>query len=235
MGSDVSKEVLPSDGSTEFLTEKTGFLDVDKPVFPEWGRPSPLQLWGRICSVFTRGDQHLTRQIANPTLSFGFLTVVEIPSLGHCGGLLVVSQIGRPIEFHCTAPVGSNRAQEIMYGKTYRGFLFSDQIGMALVDKTKHQPTVYVTDRAEMLPITELMDAPLIFAETGVEPEPFDGRGLKSFEINNQAIYFSNAQPSQFDIIRQGTESFARRLPLDEPFERIRQAIEEAHSVFRAA
>ena len=122
-----------------------------------------------------------------------------------------------------------------MYGRTYHGFLFSDQIGMALVDKAKHQPTVYITDRAEMLPITELMDAPLILSETGNESEPFDGRGLKSFEINNKRIYFSNAQPSQVDIIRQGTESFARTLPLDEPFERIRQAIEEAHSVFRAA
>ena len=177
----------------------------------------------------------MTQQIANPPLSFGFLTVVEISSLGHCGGLLVVSQIGRPIEFHCTAPVGSNRAQEIMYGRTYHGFLFSDQIGMALVDKIKHQPNVYVTDRPEMLPITELMDAPLILSESGNEPEPFDGRGLKSFEINNQKIYVSNAQPSQIEIIRQGTESFARTLPLDEPFERIRQAIEEAHSVFRAA
>ena len=184
---------------------------------------------------FVLGTRLLTQQNSSPPVSFGFLTVVELSSLGHCGGLLVVSQIGRPIEFHCTAPVGSNRAQEIMYGKTYHGFLFSDQIGMALVDKAKHQPTVFVTDRAEMLPITELMDAPLILAETGHESVPFDGRGLKNFEIDDQTIYFANAQPSQFDIIRQGTESFARKLPLDEPFERIRQAIEEAHSVLRAA
>ena len=122
-----------------------------------------------------------------------------------------------------------------MYGKTYHGFLFSDQIGMALVDKTRHQPTVYVTDCAEMLPITELIDSPLIFAEASTEQEPFDGSGLTNFEINGQTIYSANAPASQVDTIRQSTEAFARALPLDEPFERIRQAIEEAHSVFRAA
>ncbi len=177
----------------------------------------------------------MTQPIPNPHDTFGFLTVVELPTLGHCGGLLVVSQIGRPIEFHCTAPVGSNRAQEIMYGKTYRGFLFSDQIGIALVDKTRHHPTFFVTDRPEMLPITELIDTPLILAETSDTQEPFDGRGLSRFDIDGQTVYFANAQASQVDAIRRGTESFVRKLPLEEPFERIRQAIEEAHSVFRAA
>lgn len=188
-----------------------------------------------ISPAFSRKDPSLTQSISNSSQSFGFLTVVELPTLGHCGGLLIVSKIGRPIEFHCTAPVGSNRAQEIMYGKTYTGFLFSDQIGMALVDKAKHQPTVFVTDCAEILPITELMDHPLILAEAKNEKTPFDGRGLTSFEIDDQTIYCANARVDQVAMIRQATESFAQILPLDEPFERIRQAIEEAHSVFRAA
>jgi hypothetical protein len=164
------------------------------------------------------------------------LTVVELSAIGHCGGLLIVSQIGRPIEFHCTAPVASNRAQEIMYGLTYNGFLFSDQIGMALVDKAKNQPTLFVTDCADILPMTELIDAPLILAEQpGVKTEPFDGRGLASFSVQNQTIYCGNAKADQVEGIRNHTESFAKNLPLDEPFERIRQAIEEAHAVLRAA
>ena len=88
----------------------------------------------------------MTQSNSISPVSFGFLTVVELPGIGHSGGLLIVSQIGRPIEFHCTAPVGANRAQEIMYGKTYNGFLYSDQIGTALVDKTKKRPHVFVTD-----------------------------------------------------------------------------------------
>lgn len=191
---------------------------------------------GRFLSRFTRNVQGLVlTQQTSTSQTLGFMTVVELPSLGHCGGLLVVSQIGRPVEFHCTAPVGPNRAQEIMYGQTYQGFLFSDQIGMALVDKTRQQPDIFVTDCAEMLPITELMDGSLVLAETGGQEPPFDGRGLSSFTVDDQPIYCVNSKGDQIDSIRQCIESFSRKLPLDEPFERIRKAIEEAHSVFRAA
>jgi hypothetical protein len=171
----------------------------------------------------------------SPITAFGFVTVIEVPTLGHCGGLLVVSQIGRPIEFHCTAPVGPNRAQEIMYGKTYNGFLYSEQIGMALVDKIKNQPGVFLTDCADLLPISELIDDPVLLVENKNASEPFDGRGLKSFSVQDQTIYCVNAGPEQIGWIQASTESFARSLPLEEPFERIRQAIEEAHKVIRAA
>ena len=31
---------------------------------------------------------------------YGFITIVDVPELGHAGGLLVLSPEGRPIEFH---------------------------------------------------------------------------------------------------------------------------------------
>ena len=167
--------------------------------------------------------------------TYGFITVVELNGIGHCGGLLIVSQIGRPIEFHCTAPVTSNRAQEIMYGKTYNGFLVADQIGMALVDKAKNQPTMFVTDCVDMLPITELIDAPLIFAQPSEEKEPFDGQGLTTFQINEQSVYCINASSGHVDALRTSLQAFTKMLPIDEPFERICRAIEEAHTGLRAA
>ena len=167
--------------------------------------------------------------------SFGFMTVVELPSLGHCGGLLIVSRIGRPVEFHCTAPVAVNRAQQIMYGETYSGFLFADQIGMALIDKTRERPSVFITDCAEMLPLTELIDNPLVFAEPVDSKTDFDGSGLECFDLSGQSVFCVNHRGTQATAISQGVQEFASRLPLDEPFERIRQAIEEAHSVLRAA
>ncbi len=176
----------------------------------------------------------------SPNATFGFITVVELESIGHCGGLLIVSQIGRPIEFHCTAPVLPNRAQEIMYGQTYNGFLVADQIGMAMVDKSKHQPTMFVTDCADMLPITEMMDAPLIFAEANSTEaksmeDSFDSLGLTQIQINDYPVYCINAQSDQIEFIQARLQRFAATLPLDEPFERIRQAIEEAHTGIRAA
>ena len=189
-------------------------------------------------------ENPIAAKLSDGPTTFGFLTVVEVPALGHCGGLLTVSKIGRPIEFHCTTPVASNRAEEIMYGKTYQGFLYADQIGMALVDKAKHQPTIIVTDCPDMLPIAELIDQPLILPDALLETEEteeteiaqvFDPRGLKQFTIGRDNIYCVNVTPELLASVQIETERFVKSLPLDEPFERIRQAINEAHAVVRAA
>lgn len=177
----------------------------------------------------------MTQSFANSPPTFGFLTVVEVPQLGHCGGLLIVSHIGRPIEFHCTTPVAANRTQEIMYGETYAGFLYADQIGMSLVDKARQSPTIFVTDCPDVLPISELIDTPLILQENGEGKDSFDGRGLKSFTVNKRLIFCVNATSEAMEPIRNHVDAFAQRLPLEEPFDRIRQAIHEAHTVVRAA
>ena len=177
----------------------------------------------------------MTQSLSSPNPTFGFLTVVEVPQLGHCGGLLVVSHIGRPIEFHCTTPVSANRTQEIMYGKTYAGFLYADQIGMSLVDKARQSPTIFVTDCPDMLPISELIDTPLILLDRPTGGEAFDGRGLKRLAINEQSVYCVNTSPQQMETLQGHVEAFANRLPMEEPFERVCQAIEEAHTVLRSA
>lgn len=170
--------------------------------------------------------------------TFGFITVVEVTTLGHCGGLLIVSSIGRPIEFHFTAPVSANRAQEIMYGKTYPGFLYADRIGAALVDKARKMPTVFVTDCPDMLPICELIDPPLVLvpsATPSTEAKPFDGSGLKHFDVKGEKIYCLNTPAQLQSRIEEHVSGFAKHLPFDEPFERIHQAIFEANQVLRAA
>ena len=58
----------------------------------------------------------------------GFLTVVEHPEFGLFGGYLLLNWAGRPLEFHCTAPLKPNRAQEILYGPTLEPFLYGEQM-----------------------------------------------------------------------------------------------------------
>jgi hypothetical protein len=122
-----------------------------------------------------------------------------------------------------------------MYGKTYAGFLYADQIGMSLVDKSKHPPALYVTDCPDILPISELIDTPLILVENRSDPGTFDGRGLNQFTIDEQVVYCVNAKSDEVETIRNQVDRFAQRLPLEEPFERVCQAIEEAHTVLRSA
>ena len=58
--------------------------------------------------------------------AIGFLTVVDEPAHGLFGGYLILNPAGRPVEFHCTAPVKPNRAQEILYGTTLKPYLYGE-------------------------------------------------------------------------------------------------------------
>ena len=66
-------------------------------------------------------------------LAFGFLTAIDSPSHGLFGGYLVVDLTGRPLEFHCTAPIKVSRAQQILYGSTLQNHLHGQQIGACLL------------------------------------------------------------------------------------------------------
>jgi hypothetical protein len=56
--------------------------------------------------------------------ALGFLAVVEHELHGLFGGYLLLNATGRPLEFHCTAPVRPNRAQQILYGPTLEPYLY---------------------------------------------------------------------------------------------------------------
>src|SRR4051812_23172961 len=68
------------------------------------------------------GSCRMTAGGASPA-ALGFLTVVEDEQQGLVGGYLLLNPLGRPVEFHCTAPVKPNRAQQILYGPTLRPYL----------------------------------------------------------------------------------------------------------------
>lgn len=164
------------------------------------------------------------------------MTAVDVHGLGHCGGLLILNSIGRPIEFHCTAPVSKNRAQQILYGKTYFSFLYCDQIGLALVAKAKTKPALLVTNMVQMLPLSDLVPLPLVLVTSAEKPD-FDQRStaqsLDHFNIHDQLIWTQNLDPRVLSSVRELCITFSESIPLDEPFERIQQAIEEAQAVVR--
>lgn len=102
----------------------------------------------------------------------GFLTVVEDAQHGLFGGYLLLDLAGRPLEFHCTAPVKPNRAQQILYGPTLESFLYGEQIGATLVTQSKIEPLVVCTDRAPVLAVREMIAMPVAFVEAGAREEP---------------------------------------------------------------
>lgn len=168
---------------------------------------------------------------------FGFVSIIQVPELGYCGGLLILNSLGRPTEFHCTAPVPENRAQRILYGQTYESFLYCDQIGLALVGKTKQRPELLITNDLKILPLNELVESPVLLVTPQDEQTRLDlqskSQQLDYFDIHEQRIWTESQTNSVLDQIRQLCFEFTESIPIDEPFERIAQAIEEAQAVVR--
>ena len=167
---------------------------------------------------------------------YGFITIVEVPELGHAGGLLVLSPKGRPIEFHCTAPVAENKTQKILYGQTYPVFLFCDQIGSALVEKSRSKPELLVTDRSELMPLGKLSSTPVVKLCQQIEAnarDARDGLGSAGFDINGETVETDISDLQQAQWAEDACRAFAKSLPLIEPFERIKLAIDEAGGASR--
>jgi len=98
---------------------------------------------------------------AKPFSAIGFLTVVEDDQYGHCGGYLLLNGNGRPLEFHCTAPVKPNRAQEVLYGPTLKPYLHGELIGQTLVQRAKVEPVAICVDDESVLTLRSAVSIPV--------------------------------------------------------------------------
>jgi hypothetical protein len=112
--------------------------------------------------------------------AIGFLTVIEHPQHGLFGGYLVLNLAGRPLEFHCTAPIKPNRAQQILYGPTLESFLYGEQIGSTLLGHAKTLPLAICTDREPVLSLRDLVDLPVALVLPPEGPGESDGTGLEA-------------------------------------------------------
>ena len=157
----------------------------------------------------------------------GFLTVIENAELGLLGGYLLLNAAGRPLEFHCTAPVKPNRAQEILYGPTLRPFLYGEQIGQTLLTRSKLTPLVVCTDSENVLAARDFTPTPLVLVQKSDEPG--------SFRLGRNAVTTAPHYAGDEPAILAAWPSQADHLDLSEPFARIREALEEAQKTARAA
>lgn len=186
--------------------------------------------------------------------SFGFLSTLESPEYGYFGGYLIVSPLGRPLEFHCTAPVRPSRAQEILYGASLRPYLIGEQIGGALLVAAKSCPRLILVDTAALLVARSVAASPmaLVARETECDTAPID----VAREEGRSRVAFASTGPIKFDrpldarlntgeyrlILPSGFESenpavaelaarLSQHVDLAEPFGRIHEAIREAQRI----
>lgn len=158
--------------------------------------------------------------------SLGFLTVCEVADQGWYGGYLIVNVNGRPLEFHCTAPIKPNRAQEILYGATLRPYLFGEQIGQTLVRKGRLLPMFLCTDAEPMLAVRDFIDPPVLLVVGDDGPKP--SSAVTKFKLGDFAAGVSTSWAVDRDAIQRCWDSLTTNLDLVEPFSRIRGALDEA-------
>ncbi len=188
--------------------------------------------------------------------ALGFLTMLEHEQHGLVGGYLILNTNGRPIEFHCTAPIKANRAQQILFGPTLDAYLYGEQIGQTLLAKCSLELLAVCTDVERALCVRDYASSPVALV-IGGDTTPDAGLGVSAEgatpaatlwrvdsaqqagpHLNELAIGRNRlAVPAHRDTdqraLAERLEPWAA-LDLSEPFERIRQAIEEAHKSGRA-
>ena len=184
--------------------------------------------------------------------TIGFLTVCDFAEQGLFGGYLVLNMAGRPLEFHCTAPVRPNRAQEILYGPTLRPYLYGEQIGRVLLERAKAEPLLVFTDEEPALSVCTSASMPVVLVELS-EDERRDGetgavhridsghsslapsrpKQLQRFNIADQQLAVLSERQDDQQIVAAHWEPHANDFDLSEPFGRIREAIDEARRTTR--
>ena len=167
--------------------------------------------------------------------AIGFLTVTEHAEHGLFGGYLILNVSGRPLEFHCTAPLKPSRAQEILYGPTLRPFLFGEQIGQTLLAKARVKPFLVCTDADAMLAAREFSEVPLVLVQTEESERKAENESA-SFTLGlRKVITDMNYNNDQGSVREKWNAAHADSLDLLEPFTRIREALEEAQKTVRPA
>ena len=155
----------------------------------------------------------------------GFLRIV-VTDAGYVGGMLVTNRLGRPLEFQCTTPVKANRTQEILYGPTLRPFLFSELIGVTLIERLQVTPDVVLIEQEALLELREHVSLPvacLLEDETDTGDMPDESR----LAFGAQVIRVHSEYTNDVSTIQQWTNAIPGDADLCEPLDRVREALDE--------
>jgi hypothetical protein len=187
----------------------------------------------------------MTNGEAQPPTALGFFTVLQHDQQGLVGGYLILNAAGRPLEFHCTAPVKPNRAQQILFGPTLETYLYGEQIGQTLLANGSLEPLAVCTDVEPALAVRDYVGLPVALVLSDGSAAPADsspsapsewrvdaahraGPHLHAFEFGRNRLAVAAHRQADGSAIATRLENLVG-FDLSEPFARIREAIEEAH------
>lgn len=163
-------------------------------------------------------------------LTIGFLSVEDDEDFGFLGGYLLLNGWGRPQEFHCTSPVRPTRTHEILYGEELKPFLYGEQIGGTLLRAAKSMPAFVCVDAMATLSLRYHVDVPVVAVLKG-ESDALPGQ--TTFGISEYSVAVLSRYSSDQSHVRNCWQRVAGEFDLQEPFQRIHQALGEAKRSIR--
>jgi hypothetical protein len=195
----------------------------------------------------------MTRENRCRETTFGYLSALESLEHGFFGGYLLISLRGRPLEFHCTAPVRPNRAQQILYGPMLHPYLLGEQIGGALVREAAIVPQLILTDQVAVLSLRSQIETPIVYvlnvggsagpanrpgqgdiapAESASSGEGSEHAGISGrFQLHGHACELAPGYESDCELVLKPLAELVQYVELVEPFDRIHEAIREAQRI----
>src|SRR5438128_2539215 len=135
--------------------------------------------------------------------------MIESAEHGYFGGYLAVSALGRPLEFHCTAPLRPSRAQKILYGPTLEPFLLGEQIAGALLDVAKLAPSLILANCEATLHARSRTKVPMILLYGDAERSTVGVETNQPGATQNASSALgSSATPNQYGTLTVGVHGF---------------------------
>lgn len=161
-----------------------------------------------------------------------YYTVVQDERTGWTGGLLLLNSGGRPLEFQCTLPVRPSRAHSILFGPTLHDHLIGDVIGPLLVKKCRTPISLLCCDQPEALRLEQSLSFPVALIDEAAEADegPIAEDALAGSTTTTLAGSKIHVRIEDTDTVNDIADKLNDFPDAVEPFERIREAIKEAHS-----
>ncbi|MCA9082590.1 MAG: hypothetical protein KDA81_00975 [Planctomycetaceae bacterium] len=166
----------------------------------------------------------MSKDANSEQLRLGFMAAVEVDGRGFVGGLLVTNHMGRPLEFQCTTPVRPDRTQEILYGRTLKSWLLGELIGRTLLERVSIKPEmVFVADPA-LLEVRDHTEIPVACMDADGKAS---SREALSAELGGRRLCFHDQHPDDARFVTKKSHLVPGQADLEEPLERVRDALNE--------
>ncbi|MCA8986785.1 MAG: hypothetical protein KDA78_04045 [Planctomycetaceae bacterium] len=164
----------------------------------------------------------MTQKHARTPCVLGFYKTICQPNGETCGGILITSHLGRPIEFQCSLPIRPNRTQQTLYGTTLFSFLKGELIAEALRDKLSVKPDILFVDDMEAVSESTWGEIPVICFQADTSTE-------EQMKLRNHTVFVPQkhqaALQEKLNLLDQHVPETA---DLREPLFRVEQALQEA-------